>query len=143
MRSVAFPSVNMDLMYVHLTRVTPVRKIMTISFKVKELVHPSDPRPLTLREGCRIQSFPDAFIFPDSKKDAPTMIGNAVPPLMAWELGKYLLLLLNYLEDSRATPFLDVVRRQFGHPKNHRKKPPTIAPVVTLLNFLPRDNLST
>ncbi|OLS13566.1 MAG: DNA-methyltransferase (dcm) [Promethearchaeota archaeon CR_4] len=126
-------------MYMRLTRLAPARTIMTTSFKVKELVHPTEPRPLTLREGCRIQSFPDTFIFPDSKKYAPTIIGNAVPPLMAQELGKYLRLLLYYLEDSRDTYYLDIIRRQCVTSKKLRKKSPTIAPVVTLLNFLPRN----
>nr|URC17147.1 MAG: m5C DNA methyltransferase [Lokiarchaeota virus Ratatoskr Meg22_1012] len=43
-------------------------------------------RRLTIRECARLQSFPDSFIFYGSKTACYKMIGNAVPPLMAYHL---------------------------------------------------------
>jgi len=49
----------------------------------REFVHPSEPRPLTLRECARIQTFPDSFTFSGTGSDRAVMIGNAVPPVLA------------------------------------------------------------
>jgi hypothetical protein len=47
-------------------------------------LHPSEARPITIREAARLQSFPDAFSFSTAGVvDAYSAIGNAVPPLMA------------------------------------------------------------
>ncbi|MEA5580208.1 DNA cytosine methyltransferase [Nodularia harveyana UHCC-0300] len=40
-------------------------------------------RRLTVRECARLQSFPDEFIFPYSTQRNLTLIGNAVPPMLA------------------------------------------------------------
>jgi DNA (cytosine-5)-methyltransferase 1 len=45
--------------------------------------HPKEDRNITGREGARLQSFPDDFIFLGPKKDVARQIGNAVAPLMA------------------------------------------------------------
>jgi DNA (cytosine-5)-methyltransferase 1 len=56
-------------------------------------VHPSLPRALTPHEGARLQGFPDDFSFVDrdgmelSKKNYSKMIGNAVPPPLAFIVG--------------------------------------------------------
>jgi DNA (cytosine-5)-methyltransferase 1 len=41
-------------------------------------IHPKAPRPLTTREGARIQCFPDDYIFYGSRGDKNLQIGNAV-----------------------------------------------------------------
>lgn len=43
-------------------------------------IHPFQNRALTPREGARIQSFDDTYIFCGSKTQITTQIGNAVPP---------------------------------------------------------------
>lgn len=53
-------------------------------------VHPIATRSLTIREAMRIQSFPDDFILSGKEGDIRTVIGNAVPPLLAYEIAKYL-----------------------------------------------------
>lgn len=52
-------------------------------------IHPYERRGLTLREGARIQSFPDSyeFICEGKKTIAARLIGDAVPPLMSYWIG--------------------------------------------------------
>lgn len=45
--------------------------------------HPSDPRGLTIRERCRLQSFPDTFVVSGGIVQGRVQTGNAVPPLLA------------------------------------------------------------
>lgn len=46
-----------------------------------EFIHPTENRPLTLRECARIQSFPDWYEFQGSWTSVATQIGNAIPPI--------------------------------------------------------------
>lgn len=52
-------------------------------------VHPFATRSLTIREAARIQSFPDSYKFTGTAGTIRTGIGNAVPPLLAYELGQH------------------------------------------------------
>ena len=61
------------------------------------ITHPVENRRFTVREIARIQSFPDNFIFgsiplPSQYK----VIGNAVPPVLAWVIAESLLKTLKY-----------------------------------------------
>lgn len=85
-----------------------VSKIVTASFQ-STFVHPYLNRNLTAREGARIQSFPDNFIFKgprtlmsksllirENREDEIGLsqynqIGNAVPPLMAQKIADVIL----------------------------------------------------
>lgn len=53
-------------------------------------IHYCQNRALTPREGARIQSFPDWFEFVGLRREVKTQIGNAVPPLLAMHLAKYI-----------------------------------------------------
>ena len=46
-------------------------------------IHPKAPRPLTTREGARIQCFPDSYQFYGSRSDRNLQIGNAVPTFLS------------------------------------------------------------
>ncbi len=46
-------------------------------------LHPEQQRMISIREGARLQSFKDAFVFYGSKSSQYKQIGNAVPPLLA------------------------------------------------------------
>jgi DNA (cytosine-5)-methyltransferase 1 len=53
------------------------------------------PRRMSMREAARFQSFPDNFRFEAGLRETERMIGNAVPPVLAWHVAnsvkKYLL----------------------------------------------------
>lgn len=49
--------------------------------------HPEEHRPLTLREGARLQGFPDWFEFSGTRHDVRKQVGNAVPPPLAKAAG--------------------------------------------------------
>lgn len=50
--------------------------------------HYSLDRRLSLREAARLQSFPDGFRFNAGMRETERMIGNAVPPVLAWHIAK-------------------------------------------------------
>ena len=51
--------------------------------------HYSEERRLSVREAARLQTFPDTFKFGKiSKNQGYRMIGNAVPPVMAWQIAR-------------------------------------------------------
>ncbi|GAA0654375.1 DNA (cytosine-5-)-methyltransferase [Salarchaeum japonicum] len=77
--------------YMRLTPDGQSNTILTTDFNPRDKLHPTENRGLSLREGARIQSFPDSFRFTGSFDDIATQIGNAVPPLMAQRLAEHLL----------------------------------------------------
>ncbi|MDP2950761.1 MAG: DNA cytosine methyltransferase [bacterium] len=54
-------------------------------------IHPKAPRPLTTREGARIQCFPDSYQFYGSRSDRNLQIGNAVPTVLSIKLAREIL----------------------------------------------------
>ncbi len=52
--------------------------------------HPYEDRPLSVREGARLQSFPDRYQFSGSPASVCRQIGNAVPPILARVLAEEL-----------------------------------------------------
>lgn len=50
--------------------------------------HYGKTRRLSMREAARIQSFPDTFIFKRGLRETERMVGNAVPPVLAWHIAQ-------------------------------------------------------
>jgi DNA (cytosine-5)-methyltransferase 1 len=65
----------------------PAYTIRTEFYKPEKgrYLHPSEDRPITIREAARCMSLPDDFVLPEDQKwtEIAKQIGNAVPPLLA------------------------------------------------------------
>lgn len=61
--------------------------LTTPQMKQTERCHPSETRPLTIRETARIQSFPDEWQFFGSIASQYRQIGNGVPVNLAKAIG--------------------------------------------------------
>ena len=68
--------------------------IVISNFRKNMLIHPEQNRGLSVREAARLQSFPDSFSFFGALGSQQQQIANAVPPLLAEEIGKNLLTML-------------------------------------------------
>lgn len=66
--------------------------------KQTERCHPTETRPLTVREYARIQTFPDNWYFTGNLTQQYKQIGNAVPVNLAWAVGRALIRLLNSID---------------------------------------------
>lgn len=53
-------------------------------------IHPEADRLISIREAARLQSFPDSFRFIGSVRKRCVLVGNAVPPLLAYQLARSL-----------------------------------------------------
>lgn len=63
--------------------------------KETERCHPTETRPLTIREYARIQTFPDDWEFVGNISAQYKQIGNAVPVNLAYAIGRSIVRLLN------------------------------------------------
>lgn len=68
------------------------------AMKQTERCHPTETRPLTVREYARIQTFPDNWEFCGNMTAQYKQIGNAVPVNLAAAVGRSLIRLLNDIE---------------------------------------------
>ena len=69
----------------------PAPTITTKFFSISNgrFVHPEEDRALSLREGATLQSFPKTYVFKATSRDKISrLIGNAVPPKYAEQIGK-------------------------------------------------------
>lgn len=66
--------------------------------KQTERCHPTETRPLTVREYARIQTFPDYWEFEGNISDQYKQIGNAVPVNLAFAIGRSLIRLFNDID---------------------------------------------
>lgn len=74
--------------------------------KQTERCHPSETRPLAVREYARIQSFPDDWIFSGSTASQYKQIGNAVPVNLGYHIGRCLIAML---KDKYDTDTMDII----------------------------------
>ena len=55
-----------------------------------QVFHPSQDRIVSVRECARSQGFPDTFHFEGTIQNKHRQVGNAVPPPLAYALGRQL-----------------------------------------------------
>jgi DNA (cytosine-5)-methyltransferase 1 len=87
-------------------RLDPARPAGTItarfdSFTRGKFAHPFENRNITLREGARLQTFPDEFKFVGTQEQIASLIGNAVPPLLAEIIGRAIRIHLSGRENTK------------------------------------------
>ena len=90
--------------------------------KQTERCHPTETRPLTVREYARIQTFPDNWEFEGNIADQYKQIGNAVPVNLAFAIGRSLIRLFNDIDAGNPED------SQFEEANNaaHGMLPPTL-----------------
>ena len=67
--------------------------------KQTERCHPTQTRPLTVREYARIQTFPDDWNFSGNMSSKYKQIGNAVPVNLAYAMGRAVIRLMNQIDN--------------------------------------------
>ena len=84
-------------------------------------VHYRFDRVISVRESARLQAFPDHFTWPESvsRLQQYRQVGNAVPPVLAAQLGRHIAELLKLPLDSS----------RFGVAPSHYSAAPRISPI--------------
>jgi DNA (cytosine-5)-methyltransferase 1 len=86
----------------------PAYTIRTEFFKPEKgrYLHPTEHRPITVREAARLMSLPDDFELPgdQSMTSIARQIGNAVPPLLARQLAETLSTHIHAARSEAQTP---------------------------------------
>lgn len=83
--------------------------------KQTERCHPSETRPLNVREYARIQSFPDEWQFSGSVNAQYKQIGNAVPVNLAYHIGRCVRAMLDGALDKDT---MDIIERSSAQRKS-------------------------
>ena len=111
-------------------RLDPARPSYTINTQFMNVTtgcytHPFEDRALSVREGARLQTFPDSYRFVGTLTSKARQVGNAVPPLMGSVLGASIAQHLEHAGD-RSTTHAPVISPAAQRPA-HRPTPATSA----------------
>ena len=71
------------------------------------------PRRLTVRECARVQTFPDEFVFPYTTQRNLTLIGNAVPPILAHAVAKSVARFIDAIDSGSINETAVTKRREY------------------------------
>ncbi len=100
-------------------------------------IHPEQHRSLSIREAARIQTFPDRFRFAGEPTHRLRQIGNAVPPLLAEQLGHGLIRALSHRGSGRRNGGdrlrQDLTRWHRGHERSYPWRRSGITPWHVLM----------
>lgn len=80
--------------------------------------HYALPRRLTVRECARVQTFPDEFVFPYTTQRNLTLIGNAVPPILAHAVAKSVARFLSAIRSNRIQEGDVTLKREYAALEN-------------------------
>jgi hypothetical protein len=104
------------------------------SQKQTERAHPDENRPFRTREYARIQTFPDDWEFSGSTNSIYKQIGNAVPVLLAKQIGESVMRVLRRIkrdllddsdaaeEETRSNKRSTVSGHAHKRPSSHKSK---------------------
>jgi DNA (cytosine-5)-methyltransferase 1 len=96
----------------------PATTLRTEFFRPEKgrFLHPTEDRPISIREGARIQGFPDSFAFPEALPAYPVarQIGNAIPPPLAKAIGTAIERTLRRHGDATASAVRLATTKQLG-----------------------------
>jgi DNA (cytosine-5)-methyltransferase 1 len=81
------------------------------SQKQTERCHPSETRPLTIREYARIQTFPDDWKLAGSVASQYRQIGNAVPVNLGYHIGRCIIAMLDEKPGSDMEEVVNTTRQ--------------------------------
>ncbi|MEM4822198.1 MAG: DNA cytosine methyltransferase [Acidilobaceae archaeon] len=82
----------------------PMRRAPTIMGSTR-LIHPYEPRLLTVREQARLMGFPDYHIFLGGRDSQYNMVGEAVPPPLAKAIADYIVQMIRKrIEGAQTVP---------------------------------------
>lgn len=94
--------------YSRLSWAQPARTITKFVYHVGsgQFAHPIEDRAITMREALRLQSFPDTFrLFGTTNiREISSLIGSAVPPLLAAAIGREVSNYLDHLHLAKMDP---------------------------------------
>lgn len=80
--------------------------------KQTERCHPTETRPLTVREYARIQTFPDNWEFVGTVNSQYKQIGNAVPVNLGYHIGRAVIAMLDSKLDLETMDLVNPMNKQ-------------------------------
>ena len=83
------------------TRYHSKRPSKTIDTGHRNHFHYRYNRVPTVRENARLQSFPDDFVFFGTRTQQNRQVGNAVPPILGYYIGKQILFFLKKKHENK------------------------------------------
>lgn len=102
----------------------PARTVTTYFNNISSgaFTHPEQHRGISVREGARLQSFPDAFHFRGTLSRQYRQVGNAVPPLLARHIATVIYKIMSQSSTKRLQVHGAAVEydKTFGNLRIHR-----------------------
>ncbi len=110
--------------------------------KQTERCHPTETRPLTIREYARIQTFPDEWLFSGNLTAQYKQIGNAVPVNLAWAIGRSIIRLFNQIDeiDRQDNEYIPSKKEVYNLPDYYSRQLSLFEPKTLYIAKTSKDN---